>query len=249
MSRRQGMTARLVGIALLSVAALVLAGAGPVAAQEAAHAPATVQEPEHPEAGQEPEHAIAPAQEGDHGEEEHGAEHEPPSWTEYAFRWINFVLLAALLWWLLVKPPAFVVENFEFAGLAVILAQRGNEIVESRDLAHEQAAAAKANLADSEARLKRVEEEVAALLSEAEGDAEKERQRIVAAAEQEAGRIREHAQRDMSAEVSRARRQLKRHVADLSVGIAASILKDNLSAQDQDRLVREYLDRLGQTVA
>lgn len=206
--------------------------------------PLVAQETEAEHAAQEPEHVG----EEEHGEEgDHGTAH-PPSTTDYIFKWINFVMLLGLLWWLLVVPPAFVVENFDFPGLKVVLATRADDIVESRDLARQQLSEAETRIEESEARLARVEQEAAALVVEAQEDAGAERQRLVTEAEAEAARIRDLADRDMGAEVARARRDLRRHVADLSISIASDLVKDNFSGQDQERLVREYLDRLGQTV-
>lgn len=232
-------------IALLPVlpAAASVAERGHVAAAAPESAPTTTAQEPHSAQEQEP-HAV---QEPEHGAERGESEVHAPSWMDYAFKWINFVLLAALLWWLLVVPPAFVIENFDFPGLKVVLAQRSTEIVQSRDLAREQTATAASSLADSQSRLQRVEEEVAGLLAAAEEDGQRERERIVAAAEDEAERIRRHAQRDMGSEVTRARRDLKRHVADLAVGMAADLLEENISTEDQSRLVRDYLDRLGET--
>ena len=50
----------------------------------------------------------------EHGDEDAAAEHGGPTWREYAFKWINFVLLAFLLYWVLVVAPPFVRQNFEF---------------------------------------------------------------------------------------------------------------------------------------
>lgn len=223
-----------------------------LAAPFAAPAVAQAQEPPAAEHAQEPapgEHAQEPADDHAEAGDQGGGEHYGPSWEKYLYKWINFFLMLALLWWLLVVPPAFVKENFDFPGLKVLLAARSKEIVESRDLARQQKEESKTRLADSEARLAKVEQEAAALVAEAQEDADRERLRQVAAAEAEAAKIRQVADRDMGAEVARARRQLRRHVADLSVALAADLVKDNFSGADQDRLVREYLDRLGQTVS
>lgn len=196
-------------------------------------------------AGQEHAEEDAHAAEGDHGEEGgHG-----PSWTEYGFKWINFAMLLGLLYWLLVIPPAFVVENFEFPGLRVVFVERGKAILEARRLAQEQTETAARYETESAERLARVQEEAAALLEQARVAAVAERERIEASAVDQAAQIRDGAARDLNAEVARSRRNLQLHVADLTVGMARRLVKDNLTGDDQDRLVREYLDRLGGTVA
>lgn len=219
-----------------------------VAAQEHA-APAA------PQGAEQGEHA-APAAQGEHAPDEHAAagehesaEHAGPSWGEYAFKWANFFLLAALLYWLLVVPPTFVRENFEFDGLRPILARRAAAILDARRLAGEQRADARRRTETSAQRLAHVDEEAAKLVVTAKQDAERERQRLAAAAEVEAARIREHARSDMQGEVVRAQRELRVHTADAAVAMAREILQENFSEDDQQRLIREYLERLGTSVA
>lgn len=241
--RAAGVRLRLVMVALLAFFGCLLSASVGAAAEPAGGTGGVsqAQEPEHPEDQAGEEHAAA---EGEHGAEEHHG----PTWSEVGFRWINFALLLGLLWWLLVVPPAFVIENFDFPGLKVVLASRGQDILRSRDLAQEQAEDAERRLQESRQRLEQVEEEVVGLIVAAEDDAEQERQRLVEDAREEAERIRSHTERDLGAELVRAKRGLKRHVADLSVGMAAEILQENLSSEDQERLVRQYLDGLGETV-
>ena len=156
--------------------------------------------------------------------------------------------LTLLVAFALVVPPTFVVENFEFPGLRVIIATRSAAIVQARDLARDQKLDAARGLEESETRFAKVEGESDALLAEARVDAARERERIEARAIEEAALIRDSADRDMDAGVNRARRDLQAHVADLATGIASRLVRENVSDQDQDRLVREYLDHLGETV-
>ncbi|NKB86926.1 MAG: hypothetical protein GKS06_01725 [Acidobacteria bacterium] len=233
-------------VALVAVAMFLLAQPFDVAATEFAlqddHAD---QEPaaqdDHAEAD---DHAAAGE---DHGEEEHHV--AVPTPREYVYKWINFVLLAALLYWLLVVPPAFVVENFEFAGLKVIISERSKAIVAARDLAKEQTAQAEREIEESAARLAKVEEEASALVAQARTNADQDKVRIIEDADAQAQVIRAGASRDMRSEVARAERDLQSHVAHLAVGIATDLVKKNFSGADQDRLVRQYLDRLGESVS
>lgn len=253
-------SARLLALALMLAAGLAF-GVGltvPAFAQEHGEA-AAVQEGEHAE----DEHAQEP--EGDHAEEDdHGAaaghgdegghgdeEHHVavPTMTEYIYKWINFGLLLVVLYWLLVAPPAFVKENFEFDGLKVILAQRAKDIVAARELAREQKGLAASGRDESAARLAKIEEEAAALVATARDEAARDKARVIEDAESQAEKIRAGASRDMQAEVTRASRDLQTHVAHLAVNIATDLVKKNLSDADQDRLVRAYLDELGTSVS
>lgn len=232
--------------AAVIVAVLLSVGASPAYAGRLA-VPAAAQE----EAGQHEQPVATPGHDGA-GQEDAALEHEPeeqgPTWKEYAFKWANFFMLVALLYWLLVVPPTFVIENFDFPGLKVVLAARAQDIVAARSLAQEQQQDAEERLAGSANRLQKVGDEINTLLADARAAAETERQRVEAAAVEEAVRIRGSAARDLDAQVTRARHDLRRHVADLVVSIARDLVKGSFSEQDQQRLVHEYLDRLGSAV-
>lgn len=191
--------------------------------------------------------AGAHGAEGEHHDDEHHV--AVPTTTEYIYKWINFVLLLGLLYFLLVVPPAFVKDNFEFDGLKAILSERSKAIVAARDLAREQTQQAESGLEESASRLAQIEEESAGLVAQAREDAERDKARMIDEAGAVAESIRAGANRDMQGEVTRAARDLKAHVAHLSIGIATDLVKKNFSSSDQDRLVREYLDRLGESVS
>jgi len=207
--------------------------------------PASLYAQDHGEPAQEGDHAAAAADEHA-GDETHAA---VPTAAQYVYKWINFFLLAGLLYWLLVVPPTFVKENFEFEGLKVILSERNQAIISARDLAKEQTVQATEGLAASALRLDRVEEEAASLVAQAHEGAERDKVKMIEEATAQAEIIRSGASRDMKSEVTRAEHDLQSHIAHLAVGIATDLVKKNFSGADQERLVRDYLDRLGESVS
>lgn len=253
---------------LLAPAVATSALAAPVAGTQEPTAEEHAQEPSPQEPASEPgaqereEHATAGEATGEehaaadeHGQEEHaadgehGEEHEETTWTEYAMKWTNFVLLLGLLYWLLVVPPAFVRDNFEFDGLKEVLAHRSEAILAASALASEQRAEAERSERESAERLAAIQQETGELVAGARHEADRDRERIAVAATQEAEKIRSGASRDMKAEVDRARRTLRAHVANLAVSIATDLVRDQISDDDQKRMVRRYLDRLGESVS
>lgn len=223
----------IIAFALVALAMAAVAGA--------VLAPAMLSAQEHGGELEVDDHAAA----DDHGESHVAV----PTTAEYIYKWINFVLLSVVLYWLLVVPPAFVKENFEFEGLKVILGERNQAIVAARDLAKQQAVQATEGLAASASRLERVEEEAAGLVEQAREGAERDKVRLIEEAGAQAEAIRSGASRDMRSEVSRAERDLQSHIAHLAVGIATDLVRKNFSGDDQQRLVRAYLDRLGESVS
>lgn len=201
------------------------------------------EEPDAAQHEQEGEHA----QEGEHGEEgAHAAEGMP--WSEVLFRWINFGLLAALMYWVLVVPPPFIQDIFSFAGLKAIFVQRSEAIVEAKALAEKQSSEADRILEQSETRLTRIEGEVAALIDQAHSDAEQEKDRAEEAGQAQADKIRDLSHRELRAETVAVQRKLKGFVAELAVGMAEKLLRENLTPEDQRRLVEDYVSRLGRSM-
>lgn len=195
---------------------------------------------------QEPdEHAP---QEGENlAEEEHAL--EAKEWWHWPSKWINFLALVALLYWLLVVPPAAIQDIFSFPGLRVVFQERGAGILAARALAAEQQQEARQLLADSEQRLAKIDVEVAALVTDAEKDAEREHLRAAEDGKVQAQKIREVAEREVRHQQVGAQRQLRSFVAGLAVSMAEKNLAEHLTAEDQDRLIRDYLARLGGSMA
>jgi F-type H+-transporting ATPase subunit b len=98
-------------------------------------------------------------------------------------------------------------------------------------------------LAEVEARLKRLDTEIAAMKSQAESDAQAEEVRIRSSAEQDARKVVELAEQEIAASGNAARRELKAYAAELAVAIAEK--KIHLDAKSDEALVRRFVTELG----
>ena len=212
------------------------------------HRAAAAQEPEG--VIQDPDqHAVV--QEGGElaGVDEHAEEAEPKPWFYWPAKWFNFIALCGFLYWMLVVPPAAIRDIFSFPGLRVVLSERAAGIIAARDLAAQQAEEASSLLSDSEQRLSKIADEIAALVDDAKGDAAHEKERSLEDGKLQAEKIIQVAERDVTNERVTANRQLRAFVADLAVKMAETNLTEHLTADDQDRLIREYLSRLSKSAA
>ena len=81
------------------------------------------------------------------------------------------------------------------------------------------------------------------LITGGQREGETERQKILDRAREEAEKVLARAREEIQGEAARARRRLRREVASLSAEIAAEILRRELNAQDQEALVRDFLDK------
>ncbi len=109
-----------------------------------------------------------------------------------------------------------------------------------------------ANQAKAEASLKEYEKKISELKSEAEkirqeakDEGEMIKQRIVAGAEKAAEQIMVKASERIEVETGQAKERLKREATMAAVDLAEEIIKRNMSDKDQENILSEYIDNLG----
>jgi F-type H+-transporting ATPase subunit b len=146
---------------------------------------------------------------------------------------LNFVILALLLWFGMRKSiPAAFKARTESIRKGIEEGQRAS-------------ADANRRLADVEARLSRLSEEIASMRTAAEKEAAAEEARIMAAAEEDKKKIVESAQFEIEAAGKAARRELKAYAAELAVTLAEKRIHVDPSADQA--LVRSFTQQLGAT--
>jgi F-type H+-transporting ATPase subunit b len=161
----------------------------------------------------------------------HGGEHAL-NWWDFFLRLLNFAILLTILVKLLKKP----LMNFLTArreDIQKLLA----ELEIKKQEADKASAEYRSRLAVLDTETKKIVDELLA-----EGEAEK--QKIIEAANRQAEYIRQQAQLGAQQEIKAARDKLQAEVADLSVAAAEEILRKNIKAKDQDRLVKDFITRL-----
>lgn len=180
--------------------------------------------------------AVASASEPEgHGQEAaaHGETHEAATPDKsFAFSVVNFVLLAALL---VYGYKKFGAETFP---------QRRAQIAQAMEEAARAKAEAEAKYKDYRERVSNLEREIEALKATYRGDAETEKAAIVAAAREAAERMKVQAERTATLEVAKARSELRAEAAALAIDLAERIVTERINAEDQERLVREYVEKL-----
>jgi F-type H+-transporting ATPase subunit b len=149
--------------------------------------------------------------------------------------------------------PPFVFMLINFAILLGILAKWGAPLArktarERHDLiktALDEAARlrqqAADKLADYEARLKAADTEIKELVEGMRADAKKEADRIRAAAEAQAAQMARDAEQRIAAEIELARAQLTREVTAAAAAATEKLLRDKLTAGDQQKLVAGFI--------
>ena len=197
---------------------------------------------------QTPEHAAAPAQPTatDHAAPaQPGAAHQPAAGEEHteaeahgssltALLWptVNFAILVGGLWWFLKDP------------LSAYLRDRHSSIRKDLVEAAAMKSSAQAQLDELDRKMKALPGEIDALRARGAEEIAAEEQRIAAQAAAERDRLLEQARREINVQLRLAKRELVEHAATLSVQMAGDRLQQQMTPDDQQRLVARYLDQV-----
>jgi F-type H+-transporting ATPase subunit b len=159
---------------------------------------------------------------------------EQLNWTDFAYRTVAIAIVVAVLVKLLKKP----VTNF--------LTSRREEI--QRLLAELEAkmSEARSEQARAQARLASLEEETRKIVDELIAEGEAERQKIIEAAQRQADYIRQQAEVAIEQETQAARDSLREEMVDLAMAGAQDIILKKIKAEDQKRLVSEFMMKVGE---
>jgi F-type H+-transporting ATPase subunit b len=174
---------------------------------------------------------AAPALAASEAGEAHG-----PSFGMLALHALNF----AFMLWLL--------NRYARRPLLDYLAQRSQGIREELDSAQARLLEAEQELDALRTRLAAFDGEAERILATAEQVAQSEKQHAVERARETADRLREDAQRVVQQEIARARTELRAEAANLSTRLAGELLRDKLEPEDDKRLVKEFVDRIGEAL-
>lgn len=147
----------------------------------------------------------------------------------------NFAILAGTLVYFLRSP------------IAVYLRNRGTQIRSGLVKAAAARAEAAAQLAAIDQKMAALPAELDALRTAGAEEVAAEEARIRQVADAERSRLLEQARREIDWQLKLAQAELVNRTADLAVAIAAKRVKAVITADDQARLVDEYLGQLGRT--
>jgi F-type H+-transporting ATPase subunit b len=153
-----------------------------------------------------------------------------PKQSSIAFEVTNFVVLALLVIWAMVKLLPGVLRGRT--------ATIQKNLVDARTATDE----ARARLSSVEDRLSRLDSEIAALRSHADEASASEEQRIKASVEDEKKKILAAAEQEIAAATLHAQKQLQQHAAELAIEQAARKLV--VSAETDRLLVQGFAQRL-----
>jgi len=166
----------------------------------------------------------------------HGAAHESKGWvTTDTYRVMNFVVLAAVLIVLLRKPAKNALND------------RIHQIKNQMDALEAKKREAEAKLAEYSNRLASLDRESEKIVTEYIRQGEEAKSRIIAEARAAAEKIEAQARRSIQSEFKQAKKNLHRNVLDKALANAERMIKEKITAGDQESLIDDYLKKVVET--
>jgi F-type H+-transporting ATPase subunit b len=155
-----------------------------------------------------------------------------PAKNEFIWGAISFIVLFFLLW------------KFAWPGLKKGMEARTERIQGDIESAETAKAEAETVLADYRAQLADARSEGARIVEEARQQADALKRDQEQRLQTELAQMRERAAADVEAAKAQALADLRHDVASLAVGAAEVVVRNNLDASTQQRLVDQYIDEL-----
>ncbi|MBI1743709.1 F0F1 ATP synthase subunit B [Candidatus Acetothermia bacterium] len=153
------------------------------------------------------------------------------------WRWINFLVLAGLIVWLVRKID-----------VGAMLQKRREHIKAELDQAQKLEQEAAVLKAQAEHELTNAGAKAQEILQDARKMGERVQAEIREMAEAEAKRIHEQAKLEAELEYQNILKELKREALEEAMQRAAEAIKQELTPSDQERLVRDFLNGLDKKV-
>lgn len=153
---------------------------------------------------------------------------------DFAWRILDFALMAGLLGYLLVKP----IRN-GLTGRRDGIEKALSDAVAARE-------AAEAKFAEYDVKLSKASAEIDEMSAAIRREGELERDRILANAREMAQKITAEAEKTAESEILRARTELRQEASRLAITLAEELLKKQITSGDQQRLVDEYVSKVGE---
>lgn len=171
--------------------------------------------------------AVLASSGGDHGGDQAGG------WAATdTYRVMNFAVLAIALFFLLKKPAS------------QFLSDRIQGISDQLKELEAKKAGAEKKLAEYNERLSTLGKESEKIIAQYKQQGEALREKILKEAETAAVKLEEQALRNIEHEFKQARKQLEEEVFEKAIAKAEDRLKKNITDQDQEKLVDEYLTKV-----
>lgn len=140
----------------------------------------------------------------------------------------------------------YLVSKFAWGPVMDMMKKREEHVASEIDAAEKSRAEAEKASKEALEQLTQTKQEAQQIIEDAKNAGVKQEQDIIASARQEAERIKLAAQEEIQNEKEKALQALQDQVASLSVLIASKVIEKEISAQDQEELIEQYIKEVGE---
>src|SRR5690625_2985920 len=140
----------------------------------------------------------------------------------------------------------FILKKIAWGPLVKVMEERENFVANEIDTAEKNRKEAEIALKDANEQLQQTRAESQQMIEDASAMGLQQEEEIIKAAHAEAERIKKAAQEEIRNEKERAIKALQDQVASLSVLVASKVIEKEVSAQDHDSLIADYIKEVGE---
>jgi len=140
----------------------------------------------------------------------------------------------------------YLVSKFAWGPIVNMMQKREEYVANEIEVAEKSRKEAEEASKEAIERLRQTKQEAQQIIEDAKNAGIKQEQEIIEAAKKEAERIKIAAKEEIQNERDKALQALQDKVASLSVLIASKVIEKEISAQDQDKLIDEYIKEVGE---
>jgi len=163
----------------------------------------------------------------------HEGEHDQKRWTATdTYRVMNFVVLAAALFFLLRKPA-----SQALAGRIRQIKDQLNELESKKEAAEKQ-------LAECDERLSLLDQEAEKIVDAYIRQGNEAKVKILQEAEAAVEKLNEQAQKTIEYEFKKEKIKLQEEILEKALAKAEGIIRKKISSEDQNRLIDEYIEKV-----
>lgn len=163
----------------------------------------------------------------------HGGHEEVTFMGDWLPRLVNFAIIAAVVVYFGRKP----VRDF--------FANRSAEIAKSIQESHDARERAVAALADLEQKIKEMEAETGRMVADAQARGEKDKQELVEEGKKVVLDVQAQVKQGIDSELQKAKGELAAEASLLALDLAEGRIKQKINSQDHERIVKEYITKVG----
>lgn len=138
------------------------------------------------------------------------------------------------------------VKKYAWGPVMGMMQKREEYVANEIEIAEQNRAEAERASKEATEQLRQTKEEAQKIIEDAKHIGVKQQEEIIDTARKEADRIKVSAQEEIQNEKERAIQALQDKVASLSVLIASKVIEKEINAEDQERLINEYIQEVGE---